>query len=840
VEYNNRGFPEAGVSIETEKLSTKDVRVRIEVKEGKGKKIKEIKLDGTINYMEKKKLRQKLFLSYHKTPLIDSNLMDMKTEIEKYWVKKGYPAVAARVNTEGKGVVSVNINTSFFFRINIKNARFFSPYTIEDVVKSVDEYYDSPDAIRKKLINYYDVYGFPSAKVEISLKNYVEKERNVKEMDIYVDAGDRKFLEDIVFSGIKGDFGEKLKERLAAFVEKSMEDENFPDISINRSETGGGYRDIDRSHVRAIYRSKKNKVLLPDANLIFPEKYLSEIAPVIETFFRKRGFVDAKVISSERVVGDSTYDVIINIEQGKEFRISCLKISYHDSELVEEIRALTEIREDVVFSEEKISDYKSSIVSFLRKNKKFIFARVIPEVDKRTSEVSVVFKLENLFHVKTGEVVLNGNYHTRSDTIRRILRIVEGEVLTYEKMEKARRNMLHTGIFDYVDLVMLDEHKVAYSKDIVVTMKESERLRLSVGVGLGSDEGGRVFGGFEWRNLADRALTLRLNYRTSRKIDYFMPEPFKTNFINEFSFFEKIDRKINTTLTVPDLFLPFQLSGQLEAFHLYDIRSRGELPYLMNKSGFSFTLFKKHEKRYFLGMGSEFSYRHERDFFNESEGSDNIGENTIKRFVISPEIRAYADLRDNMFFPLKGWMVSGRLQNDATIFGEGAKYTVWENSFSLYYPLIHYRDYAGKMQHRDWVIFHTYAKYGVLFLHSGKMTSDDVLKLGGSSTVRGFNQNALKPSDSTDDLYEGRYYFFIRNEMRWKMVNKVYLTTFFDAGNLWENAENIGKGNFLRTSAGGGLMFVSPIGSMNLNIGFNLFPENEERIWALHFFISTF
>ncbi len=126
------------------------------------------------------------------------------------------------------------------------------------------------------------------------------------------------------------------------------------------------------------------------------------------------------------------------------------------------------------------------------------------------------------------------------------------------------------------------------------------------------------------------------------------------------------------------------------------------------------------------------------------------------------------------------------------------------------------------------------------------LTADDTIKLGGSTTVRGFGQNTIIPNDDEDGIPEGRYSLLWRNEMRVKIRDRLYVVAFFDAGNLWERIENVGKGDLFRYGAGGGLLFASPIGAINLQAGANLFPRKDtvrdykEDLWNFHLFISSF
>ena len=64
---------------------------------------------------------------------------------------------------------------------------------------------------------------------------------------------------------------------------------------------------------------------------------------------------------------------------------------------------------------------------------------------------------------------------------------------------------------------------------------------------------------------------------------------------------------------------------------------------------------------------------------------------------------------------------------------------------------------------------------------------------------------------------------------------------FLDAGNLWLDPARLDAGE-LRTNAGVGLRFVTPVGPAAFDLGFNLDPDdriNEPR-YAWHFTIGLF
>ena len=105
--------------------------------------------------------------------------------------------------------------------------------------------------------------------------------------------------------------------------------------------------------------------------------------------------------------------------------------------------------------------------------------------------------------------------------------------------------------------------------------------------------------------------------------------------------------------------------------------------------------------------------------------------------------------------------------------------------------------------------------------------------------MRGFYTNELLPVDQKGETAEGKFYMFLRNELRVKLITDLYLIGFCDIGNLWEEAYHVGEGELFRYASGGGLLYSSPIGSITAQAGFNLKPKEGENSWTIHVFLST-
>jgi outer membrane protein assembly factor BamA len=142
--------------------------------------------------------------------------------------------------------------------------------------------------------------------------------------------------------------------------------------------------------------------------------------------------------------------------------------------------------------------------------------------------------------------------------------------------------------------------------------------------------------------------------------------------------------------------------------------------------------------------------------------------------------------------------------------------------------------------------------------------------LGGSSSMRGFLEDGLIAEDVRQKLDQqvldcravansagctsaaktlqsgqvvgsqgGELYVLGKSELRFPLIGQLDLGIFFEAGNLWLEAPNAFT---LRTVAGAGVRYMTPIGPLALDVGVNLAPDRwiNEPPLNLHFNIGYF
>ena len=122
---------------------------------------------------------------------------------------------------------------------------------------------------------------------------------------------------------------------------------------------------------------------------------------------------------------------------------------------------------------------------------------------------------------------------------------------------------------------------------------------------------------------------------------------------------------------------------------------------------------------------------------------------------------------------------------------------------------------------------------------------------GGNTTVRGFALDRLgHPRTVTGGTIDqdgfpqgGNALLILNSELRVRVTPAIGVVTFLDAGNVYDRVEHVSLGR-IRSGAGFGVRYNSPVGPLGFDIGFKLGERHffgdeanpqQEQLWALHF-----
>jgi outer membrane protein insertion porin family len=101
--------------------------------------------------------------------------------------------------------------------------------------------------------------------------------------------------------------------------------------------------------------------------------------------------------------------------------------------------------------------------------------------------------------------------------------------------------------------------------------------------------------------------------------------------------------------------------------------------------------------------------------------------------------------------------------------------------------------------------------------------------LGGIYSLRGFKTYTVGPTTSNNEAIGGDKELLFNFEMIFPIAKEIKLKglIFFDAGNAWDIGQPYNLGD-LRTSVGFGFRWISPLGPLRLEWGYNLKPRSGE------------
>ncbi|MBI5057494.1 MAG: outer membrane protein assembly factor BamA [Nitrospirae bacterium] len=518
----------------------------------------------------------------------------------------------------------------------------------------------------------------------------------------------------------------------------------------------------------------------------------------IRDLYLNHGFIYAAVsepaISLDRDKNKLTLK--ISISEGEQYRIGEIKVSGNTVFTNEEIFKNVKSAMGQVFDRGRLKNDIDSILD-LYTEKGYAMADINPLVDvnAKDKEANITLSVTEGSIFRIGRIDITGNTKTYDKVVRREIRLDEGDVFNKKLLKRSYQRINNLNFFESVDI---SPQPRAEEKLIDLDVKVKEKLTgmLSIGGGYSSVDKFMVMGEITQANLFGKGLYLRFkadlsarrkNYNLSLRDPWFMDKPISASFSIYNEFFE-----------YPD----------------YDKKATG------GSVGFG--------KEFSEYVGGDITYNIENvDIENVSDYASSIIKDQEGRKLtsgISPSI--WRDTRDNYIDTTSGSRNAIYSQfaglGGSNYFYKGLVDSIW------YFPVI-------------WdTTFSVRGRFGYANGYNGKeLPLYERFYVGGINTVRGLGFGEGGPIDSAGEkiggnkelLFNAEYIFPIEKEIRLKGV------LFFDYGRAFNNGEDIAMSK-MRYTAGAGFRWMSPLGPLRLEWGFNLKPEGNESRQKLEFSIG--
>jgi outer membrane protein insertion porin family len=529
------------------------------------------------------------------------------------------------------------------------------------------------------------------------------------------------------------------------------------------------------------------------------EDVLENDLDILKGFYYDEGFLRVAIDRPDVIVG----------RKGKAITID---ITIHEGPRFE--TATVDFRGDILTTKEDLFDglktkegktYRNTVVQqdLLRLSDLYadqgyanVDVRPVLNLDEERETVDLTFEIKKGEKVYFERIDVVGNTKTRDKVIRRELRFGEGDLYTASGMKRSQQRLRTTGYFKEVDFAVSDgtsDEKL----DLEVAVEEAPTGSVSLGIGYSTRDQIVLEGSFSQRNLF--GLGYRVNVRgqiggQSNEFVIGLTDPWIFGYPVEAGF---------------DLY-----ATEDEYFESYSTKVRGG------------RLRVGKELTEYIRGRITYTYENVNVFDVEETASRIIQEQEGDRDSSILGLSLFMDNRDDYFFPTRGGIYEVKLENSGGPLGGDNDFYRVTGEAQYYHPLF------WKVVGRGRVVLGTVAAYS-----GQEVPIWERFYVGGVRTIRGFKYGEAGPEDENGEVIGSEsevagsleVLFPVKEEMGVRGV------LFFDVGKGFDEFGDLFP---LRTSAGFGLRWLTPLGPLSMDYGFNLSPQDDEDGSRFHFFIG--
>ncbi len=534
----------------------------------------------------------------------------------------------------------------------------------------------------------------------------------------------------------------------------------------------------------------------------------------LRSYYMNRGYLDFTIESTQVSISPDKRDVFITIAitEGNRYTVSAIKLGGDLMLASDDLMALVKLKPGDAFSREKLNDSTKAIADRLG-NDGYAFANVnaVPEVDKEQRTVNFTMMVDPGRRNYVRRINVVGNRSTRDGVIRRELRQLEGGFFDNQKIARSKQRLELTQFFSEVDT---DTEQVAGTTDQVdVNVKVKERATGSISAGLGYSSTEKV------------VLQARVSQQNVLGTGNSMSVQAARGTLNK-----------TVSLSFTD---PYWTADGVSLG--YDVYDRTYDPHALRIQNYT---------SHTLGAGMRFGFPiSERDRINVGLAVENtrldlygnspliyaayVNEYGTSTYALISSVGWARDSRDSAVWPTDGTV--RRLGGEVSVPVLDVKYYKMGYSQTSYYPLSRNvtLKLGGELGYGD-----GYAGQPLPFFKA--------YTAGGIGSVRGYFTNSLGPLDANGFPIGGSRKMLANAETLFPFPGlgqdrSVRLGTFIDAGQVWNPNYTDGSLGYLRIrySAGGTFSWLSPVGPLQLSLGYPIAKRQGDRAQHFQFTLGT-
>jgi outer membrane protein insertion porin family len=455
----------------------------------------------------------------------------------------------------------------------------------------------------------------------------------------------------------------------------------------------------------------------------------------------------------------------------------------------------------------------------------YIYASIQPIVERRRvgpdsqPRVDLRWDIDEKTPAIINRIDIVGNDVTVETCIRNQLFMLPGDVFNQERLIQSYRNIANLGFFDQ-DMSPPETHPANEKGDIDITfhVKEKRTGNVNFGASVGQGTGLGGFIGFDQPNLFGECKRAQVNWQFGQ-------------YIKDFSL----------TYTDPRI-KESNVSGTVTAYHQqsrFIIQNIGQSTTSGGQLQFGFPIRNSQTTRFFTSYGGE-RVKYGGDGLVATINCNGCFRSTLG-FTLDH------DTRLGMPFPVAGVHEDANLQFNGGPLGGTAKYTRLTTEMRGYTELATFGKGLGPEPMA--LVLGLSANAGALFGDPGPFFVSQAFSMGGvqyGEPLRGYEEFSITPHGFLPNASQfqaqrtsfGNAFYRSTLELGLRVNQQLYVDGFYDAGNLWERAQDFDPTRLFR-GAGFGASVVTPLGPLGVDLGYGFDRTDatgkKDPKWQVHF-----
>jgi outer membrane protein assembly complex protein YaeT len=525
-----------------------------------------------------------------------------------------------------------------------------------------------------------------------------------------------------------------------------------------------------------------DRLKVPTSQLPFVRADLDVGANRIAEWYRNEGFLDVEVSSPEATFSadGGSAQVLVKISEGPRYRFA--EPTFH-GDLRYSRDQLTQVLAPILskpYTVARENALGAALIKFYGGRAHFD-VQVTVEADPKKADADG--KIPTSIHIEAGPTYqisgleITGLNRLKPSWIQNRLKPLQNAAFDPDALAAKQQELLASGLFETLTVTAVRQPDQTIKLRIEAT--EAKARELGFSMGYGNYEGFLGSVRISDRNTFGRALPGSIELAVSQ-------------------------RAIALEASLAD---PWLFKTRTELITRLFLRNRIELGYEKREAGLRGQLSRKIVQDLQLAA---FGTVRTVEISNADLDDTDLGRTAYQIGTVG--LSATYDRRDSVLNPNSGWIAAFNV--DSNTLDDGHTFARTSGRVSWHYPL------PARIR------FSASARFGLLSQKSA-VPIDERFFLGGSTTVRSFQQRELGLAPGKPAPTGGSAYSLVNLEADFPLWNKVRGPVFFDSGSLSPDGLNIPTSDF-RSGIGLGLRYALPVGPIRLDVGINPNPRPYE------------